>query len=88
MCEFIEDTHVMPGYICHACKTYNGLQRTNCRACGKPHCALTIPEHVGRCPDCGWGYIKGETVTGNMAGQQFEEGKCPCCSGALTVRLM
>lgn len=27
MCTYISATHVMPGYLCCQCKTYNGLQR-------------------------------------------------------------
>jgi hypothetical protein len=56
MCEFIQDTHVMPGYVCHRCKTYNGLQRERCRACDATHCILDIPANVKQCPACKAGY--------------------------------
>lgn len=59
MCNYIEDTNVMPGYICCICKTYNGLQREYCRACDRPHHKLLIPDTVAQCPFCEAGYPSG-----------------------------
>lgn len=56
MCDFIQDTHVMPGYVCCSCRTYNGLQRRICKACGNHSHAVEIPDGVKPCPRCGAGY--------------------------------
>ena len=43
MCDFIKGKSVAPGWGCCACKTYNGLQRRNCRMCNAPrHEPLSI----------------------------------------------
>ena len=68
MCAYIQSKHVMPGYVCCVCKSYNGLQRsctlngeyrTLCQFYGLvPHsqnahgCALTIGNDVAVCSNC------------------------------------
>jgi len=37
-CEAIEHAHVMPGWGCCMCRTYNGLQNLTCRICKHPRC--------------------------------------------------
>lgn len=56
MCEFIKDTHVMPGWGCCECRAYNGLQRIVCKVCGRSNCGVDIPEDVKQCANCGFGY--------------------------------
>jgi hypothetical protein len=76
MCKFVEDTHVMPGWGCCHCRTYNGLQRTHCRGCGTERHEITIPSNVKQCA-CGFGWI-GDLPTSNAEGTPFE-GRCPSC---------
>jgi hypothetical protein len=35
------DEHVVPGWICCQCRTYNGYQRGNCRNCNHAPCYET-----------------------------------------------
>lgn len=73
MCEFISGKHLVPGWACCGCKTYNGLQRDRCRGCASPHHELAIPDTIHRCPECGFGESVGEW--------QDMKGKCPVCAG-------
>jgi hypothetical protein len=44
----------MPGWGCCVCKTYNGLQRSECKMCGHSPCiVLPKPEKFGLCNTCG-----------------------------------
>ena len=40
-CVFIDagDPALAPGWICCGCRTYNGLQRSECKFCGYTRCA-------------------------------------------------
>lgn len=73
MCVFIQSEYVMPGYICCACKSYHGLQRsctvngdyrTLCQFYDDKHnidagnCPLVIPDDVVQCAHCLAGYEK------------------------------
>lgn len=82
MCQFISSKHVMPGYICCRCRSYNGLQRERCKVCAIKPCELEIPENVKRCASCGWGW-DGAFPIGNLEGEKFDEKKCPCCGAAI-----
>lgn len=42
-CIPVESPHVEPGWGCHLCRTYNGLQRSECRNCGHTRCAPSAP---------------------------------------------
>lgn len=37
-CRHVRLPHVVPGWGCCRCRTYNGYQRTSCRSCGHPPC--------------------------------------------------
>ena len=37
MCKIIESKHVLPGWGCCSCHTYNGAQRKDCRYCNKAY---------------------------------------------------
>ena len=54
-CKFVEpDKFVMAGWGCCQCKTYNGLQRKDCKRCGhKPCVELPLPEKYDLCNECG-----------------------------------
>jgi hypothetical protein len=69
MCKFIESPHVMPGWVCCFCRTYNGLQRFECRGCDARRHEIEIPAAVIRCRECGFGWPSGQNVTG----------ECPSC---------
>lgn len=56
MCDFIQETYVMPGWGCCECRTYNGLQRINCKICGRSSCGVDVPSSVNRCDNCGFGF--------------------------------
>jgi hypothetical protein len=48
MCECIIAPTVTAGYVCCACRTYNGLQRNECRACVAARCVPLLPNrHTG-----------------------------------------
>lgn len=86
MCSFVEAPNVMPGYGCCRCRTYNGLQRAVCKACGVPPCAFAVPPNVKRCTGCGFGYraadllgrVLGRTVTIAEAGCPAAQLVAPC----------
>jgi hypothetical protein len=78
MCEFIELTHVMPGWGCCRCRSYNGLQRKECMHCGVTRHEITIPPHVKQCPKCGFGWTGGLPKR-NLEGRHFR-GRCPSCN--------
>jgi len=47
-CFPIEGTrHAEPGWGCHLCATYNGLQRPTCRHCGHPRCDAPVAPPQG-----------------------------------------
>lgn len=54
-CELIFNfENVMPGWGCCECRTYNGLQRDQCKRCGHPCCTeKPLPEKFGLCNKCG-----------------------------------
>lgn len=56
MCHYISAETVMPGYGCCRCRTYNGLQRMECKVCREPRCFFAVPADVVRCPGCGFGF--------------------------------
>jgi hypothetical protein len=37
-CFHVRSGHVVPGWGCCKCRTYNGYQREQCRKCGHEHC--------------------------------------------------
>ncbi len=49
-CKRVEHPHVMPGWGCCKCATYNGLQRRECKACGHEPCfvAHAVDENKAR----------------------------------------
>jgi hypothetical protein len=44
VCECIDAPSVMAGFGCCRCRTYNGLQRVECRACGAVRCVPLLPD--------------------------------------------
>lgn len=38
-CEYVDGEYLMPGWICCACRTYNGLQRQECKFCPHTRCS-------------------------------------------------
>lgn len=54
-CELIINSkHVMPGWGCCKCRTYNGIQRESCRSCNHKCCVeKPKPETFGMCNVCG-----------------------------------
>lgn len=44
MCDTVDAQFVMPGWGCCRCRTYNGLQRSNCRHCGEKACDPLKPD--------------------------------------------
>lgn len=49
-CQAIESAHVMPGWGCCRCQTYNGGHRRVCKNCGHARC---LPEEkTEECPCC------------------------------------
>lgn len=38
MCKIVNGEHVMPGWACCKCHTYNGVCRTHCKHCGRSRC--------------------------------------------------
>jgi ribosomal protein L40E len=50
-CVPIEAPNVAPGWVCHQCRTYNGLQRMQCKSCGHKRCgpAFTLPPEAIPC---------------------------------------
>lgn len=39
ICEVVMGTdYVLPGWGCHACRSYNGAQRPACNHCGHAYC--------------------------------------------------
>jgi len=65
-CRFVQSSHVLPGWGCCRCQTYNGLQRTECRSCGHEPEGLEVPSHIARCGGCGFGFDSSPT-------------RCPVC---------
>lgn len=62
--------HVMPGWGCCSCRTYNGLQRACCKRCGHECCVeKPSPEAFGLCPECG--IPKGGRHVGHLDGAVF-----------------
>ena len=43
-CAPVSAPNVMPGWACHECRAYNGLQRTQCKACGHTRCGPAFPQ--------------------------------------------
>lgn len=41
-CVFIASARLMPGWICCQCKTYNGIQRPNCKGCDHAPCGIEV----------------------------------------------
>lgn len=95
MCQFISTEHVMPGYICCSCRSYNGLQRmalpmgegprlTHCKnGCTIQH-RVEVPADVPRCASCGAGYDRNPDGSvnfpkGNAAGTYFPPNACFVC---------
>jgi hypothetical protein len=56
MCQFIHESNVMPGVGCCNCRAYNGLQRELCKNCRHILHDVEIPDSVGQCVDCGFGW--------------------------------
>lgn len=81
MCVYIDSKNIMPGYICHTCKSYNGLQRGACKDCGELACKVDIPDYVIQCPSCSYGIDKQDAagMVGNLAGVRFSSSLCPNC---------
>jgi hypothetical protein len=54
-CEFLPPTPTeMPGWGCCRCRTFNGLQRRECKRCGHTPCApLPTPGDFNLCDECG-----------------------------------
>lgn len=78
MCVGIFDlSGVMPGWGCHACRIYNGLQREECKACGMKRCEIEVPADLKRCPSCGFGYRDSDEQFFTRAGNGGPF--CPCC---------
>jgi hypothetical protein len=38
VCKYIDSPHVIAGWGCCQCHSYNGLQRASCRGCGRARC--------------------------------------------------
>jgi hypothetical protein len=81
-CEFIAgDSNLLPGWGCCECRTYNGLQRDQCKRCGHACCvAKPLPEKFGLCNECGVpldGIGKFRTADGKLLGHvgHVEEGR-------------
>lgn len=50
----LDEPAVVPGWGCCQCKTYNGLQRDDCKLCGHACCVKKPkPEEYGLCNICG-----------------------------------
>lgn len=43
-CESVEGPHIDPGWACHECNVYNGLQRQVCKQCGHTRCKPLAPD--------------------------------------------
>lgn len=86
MCEFIEAHNLVPGYGCCACRTYNGLQRKHCKACGVAPCAFVVPTDVERCTGCGFGFWAAD-LAGRVFGRTvtIAEAGCPVCTAPLVA---
>lgn len=54
-CELIKgNEYILPGWGCCKCRTYNGLQRDECRGCGHRCCIeKPKPSKFGLCNICG-----------------------------------
>lgn len=46
MCNFVEGESIFPGWVCCACRCYNGLQRSNCKRCDHVQCAPETRQHI------------------------------------------
>lgn len=44
MCACVKTEHIVAGWGCCACRRYNGLQRSTCRACGMDRCSPLLPD--------------------------------------------
>ena len=44
MCECVKTPFITAGWMCHTCRTYNGLQRETCRHCGTTRCKPLSPD--------------------------------------------
>jgi len=75
MCHYIEASHVMPGWACCKCRTYNGLQRPHCKKCKQVRHKVEVPKTVTQCKKCGFGFPKKDLMS---IVQQFK-GLCPTC---------
>ena len=54
-CHLVEpNKYLMVGWGCCQCRTYNGLQRKQCKQCGHEPCViLPSPTSYGLCDECG-----------------------------------
>lgn len=88
MCDFISDEYVVAGVICCQCKTYNGLQRVNCKVitCNN----VLHKDQVPSSRVCEWTYMSGCVWSGWKPACKQEFGKweqkgtyCPNCGGTV-----
>jgi hypothetical protein len=78
MCTFISESNVMPGWACCRCRTYNGLQRTACKACREPRHELALPANLLQC-SCGFGAFERGPAWSRTADGRDIAGRCPVC---------
>ena len=80
-CVFVSTEGVMPGWGCCQCRVYNGLQRSHCRSCRHERCAISIPDAIAQCPECGFGVERGSERCGV---------RCPVpgCGGVVRVEAL
>jgi len=85
MCHYIEASHIMPGWACCRCRTYNGLHREFCKRCRQKQHQLMVPEEVHRCPGCGFGYrtVDLNARKGGRNAPTIAEAGCPACGTQL-----
>jgi hypothetical protein len=90
MCHFIEAASLLPGWACCRCRTYNGLQRQECKRCRAKQHNLVLPDGILRCAACGWGYraefLSFRKLT-NMK-QTLDAAGCPVCGVPLAQAVL
>lgn len=87
MCAYFDAENVTPGWGCCSCRTYNGLQRQECKVCQKAPCRdIVVPDYVVVCDGCGLGLKKEMIYDENGAPRDLTiltgrdvTGKCPLC---------
>lgn len=95
MCEYIHTQHVMPGYICCRCRSYNGMQRrridstssklqTACKFGCVPLCEVIPTDKIAICAHCFGAQEKNPDGSVSMplmngAGKRFNPRFCPIC---------